>query len=870
MRLHRWIVAVASRFVPKASRREWRDEWDAELQHHEAVGRQWRGETLGRRLDLLRRSSGALWDALWLQSHRWYSLRLFGRHWRLAAAAVLSLAVAIAATTIGLSAYNTLMLRPPNVGSPRTLRFIHVRTPSNAFDAASFPEFTTYRTHTRAFEDIAAFPYAISTLSLRAGDRTQQILATQVSDNYFGVLGVAPRAGLLTLRTSPARDVFDAVISEKLWRTLGADPHIAGTTIRLNEQPVTVAGVAAGGFGGMTWGFEPDVWMSFHTAENVFGSPPAELTDRSQRRLHMVGRLRPGVGTAEAAADVASIATGIAQEFPAVSRDHTASLTALTITPPGDRAWMGMVLGCLLLIVLLTLVVAGTNVVNLLLGLATSRRHEMLVRAALGASRIQIVVPMVREAVVLVLASAVLGYAAGWAILTKVAAFTPSLGPNLPSPSFDLRPDAAVLLATAIVAIAAGVAIGLPPALRAASDGLSGAITRATATGDPRRSRVRQALIAVQMAVATVVLAGVGASLHSLFNLRHLPLGFTARHLVYGGVDVQRSGYDRNRMPAFFERMRERVASVGGVEAVTLASDPPLMGYSVEAMTVDGAPSGAAGADMAYLLVDERYFSTLGIALQRGRTFDSRDRAGRTEVAVVNQTFARRYFPDTGSIGRRLRRASDGHVLEIVGVVANGIYNEIDEGPLPLVYLPLAQHDAPMVTVIARSAGPSDTVVRALLEMDPRIVIGGVGALTLEDALRVSLAVPLTMVWATLVFGTIAIGMSVFGLYSTVFYSVGQRRMEIGIRTALGASTGDLFGLVLRQTGWLAAAGALAGLASGFALMPLAASIFYGVAPIEPLAMAGAAAGVAALVLLTTYRVVKPWTRLAAMELLRR
>jgi hypothetical protein len=191
-----------------------------------------------------------------------------------------------------------------------------------------------------------------------------------------------------------------------------------------------------------------------------------------------------------------------------------------------------------------------------------------------------------------------------------------------------------------------------------------------------------------------------------------------------------------------------------------------MMGASMDQMTIDGAtlPAGRRGDDMAYLVVDEGYFSTLGVSVQQGRVFDSRDRAGRAEAAVVNQTLARRYFPGGDAIGHHLRRAGDGPLIEIVGVVADGKYNEIDEAPVPLVYFSLAQHDVPFVTVIARGSGPRDTVVGALLEMDSRIVIGGVGGMTLDDALALSRALPLTIVWTTLVFGTIAIAMSVFGL----------------------------------------------------------------------------------------------------------
>lgn len=840
------------------------------MQYRETTRERWTSSARRPRAELLRRSTGAVWDALWLQSHRWYAMRLFGRHWRLAATAVLSLAVGIAAITIGLSAYYALLLRPPAVGEPQSLRLIHIRTLENPFDAASFPEVATYRTATRAFSDIAAFPYSISSVSLTARDQVRQVVTTQVSDNYFGVLGIVPRVGSLALRTSPAHDILDVVISEKLWRTLGGDPNITGTAIRLNDQPVTVVGVIAGAFGGMTWGFQPDIWMSFDTSLKVLGTSPAQLTDRSQRWLQMIGRLRPGVSDAQAGADVAAIAAAVAREYPAVSRDHTAILTAATVTPPGERVWAATVLGSLLLIVLLILIVAGTNVVNLLLGLAASRRHEMLIRAALGASWVQIVVPMVREAVFLVLIAACLGYAASWALLVKLSTLKLSLGSFLPPLSLDLRPDGLVFIATMGIAVMAGIIIGLPPALRGASDGLSGSLTREKSIGDPGRSRLRGALMLVQMAVATVVLGAVGVSLHSLFNLRHLPLGFTARHLVYGGVDVRRSGYDAARAPAFMARMRDQVASLPGVDGVTLASDPPMMGYAADHMTIVGTPLVAGrGNDMPYLVVDEHYFSTVGVMLLQGRTFDSRDRAGRNNVAVVSREFARRYFPGRDPVGARVRRESNGQSVEIVGVVADAKYNEIDEDPVPLVYLALAQNDVAIVTVIARSAAARDTVFRALEEMEPRIVAGGVGTMTLDDALRLSLTLPLTIVGIALAFGLIAIAMSVFGLYSTVFYAVSQRRMEIGIRTTLGASPRDLFAMVLRQTGWLTACGALGGLASGFAVMPIAASVFYGIASVEPVVMAGAACGAAAIVMATTYSVVRPWTRMAAMDLLR-
>ena len=350
-------------------------------------------------LTLVRESSGAFWDALWLQSSRWYSLRLFGRHWRLALTALLSLSIAIAATVMGLSAYNALLFRPPGVGEPGTLRLIHVRTASEPFGAASFPEYAAYRDETRAFSEVAAYPFAISSLPFTAGEHQGTGGRDPgVSTNFFSVLGIAPHAGILRFGPSPASDLDDIVVSHALWRKLGADAGLLGKPVRLNDQPVRIIGVVPATFSGMTWGFDPDVWMSLKTAEHVMGSSPSALTDRSERWLHMVGRLKPAVSATQAAADVQLVAAAIARDHPETDTGRSAVLTPLSVTPPGERGWTSKILGALVLIVLLTLVVACANVTNLLLGLSTSRRHEMLVRAALGASRLQLVLPLCARA----------------------------------------------------------------------------------------------------------------------------------------------------------------------------------------------------------------------------------------------------------------------------------------------------------------------------------------------------------------------------------------------------------------------------------------------------------------------------------------
>src|SRR5215831_2461247 len=434
MRLHRWILALVSWLVPKDARADWRAEWEGELQHREMVAGQWRQSSRSR-LTLIRETSGAFADALWLQSARWHSLRLFGRHWRLALTALVSLGIAITAVVIGLSAVNALLFRPPGVTDPATLRLIHVRTAEEPFGSASFFEYTAYRDRARAFTDVAAFPYAITSVSVEAASRKAQAIATAVSPNFFSVLGITASKGQLSFGTSLAGDVEDVVIADRLWRRLGADDRLLGATVQLNGQPARVAGVVPATFRGMTWGFEPDVWMSLKAQERIFSSSPTMLTDPNTRWLHMVGRLASGVSAGQAASEVQLVAAGLARDHADTEKDRAAALTPVSVTPPGDRAWATTILSGLMLVVGLTLVVACANVTNLLLGLAASRRHEMLVRAALGASRIQLVMPLVREAAMLGLVSGLMGYAGAWLILGKLSLFRPAIFNLFPWPS---------------------------------------------------------------------------------------------------------------------------------------------------------------------------------------------------------------------------------------------------------------------------------------------------------------------------------------------------------------------------------------------------------------------------------------------------
>ena len=533
-----------------------------------------------------------------------------------------------------------------------------------------------------------------------------------------------------------------------------------------------------------------------------------------------------------------------------------------------------MMLGGLVLVVLLTLIVACANVTNLLLGLSTSRRHEMLVRAALGASRVQLVVPLLRESLLLGLVAAAIGYVAGYTILAKVAAFTPSLGGFWPAPTMDLRPDAVVFAATLLVAIAVGLGVGLTPALRAASDGLAGSINRELGAGEPRKARIRQVLVVIQMAVATVVLVGVGVSIRSFINLGEVPLGFSARHLMFTGVDLRRSGFDARTGQCSTSGCARLSRRCRTSKPSHLQTRRRCSGFR----TTRSRPKASHRPRTATAL--RRRFRSWTRPTSRpwhrrpSRPHVPLPRQGRQPRGRRHQcddgpaALARRGSDRPGAADRERQPSRPRHRGR-----PDGKFEEITESQLPFMYFSLAQHYLPDITVIARprrfATLARDAITVALADMHPKIVFGGIGVMTLDDLLEISLVLPRTIVGVNLVFGVLTLALAIFGLYSTVFYSVSQRTKEMGIRTALGAQPRDIFTLVLRQTGWVAVTGAALGVASGMALLPFASAIFYGIGPAEPIVIGVVSLASTTVALSTTYAVARQWMGLSSIEMLR-
>ncbi len=863
--MHRWIVAAASWFVPRDRRAEWRAEWDAEMAAHERRCHPGAGRPNSR---LLRHSVGAIVDAAILQAGAWRTLRFLVYHWRVTATAILSLAAAVTATIVALACWDALLHRPPGVTAPGELRVVDVSTPDEPSSGISYEDFRTLQAASHVLPAITAYPYRVSTVDLDDRGHIERLVTTAAVDNYFDVLGVKPRLGTLRLPVDGGITHDAVVISEGLWQRLGSDPGIAGKQLRLNQQAVTVFGVVPASFRGMLFLWNPDVWMSFKAADVVTGTSPTLLTDRTQHWLFVVARMPTRMTDAAATSEINTLLTQIARQHPAEPH-RTAVLSALRTTPASERSWMSPLIATFVVSVLLMLTVACANVTNLLLGLALGRRYESTVRAALGASRWRLMLPAIRESLALAMLAGVIAFVAARVTLAWLSSYRLSIGSIFPSPSIDLRPGLLVIAIAGTLIVIAGASIGLLVAWRSSRDGLATTINASSLATHTPRTRLRDALVLVQMAVATLVLVALAVAVTSLIRLQQAPLGFSTRELAFIGIDMRRSGYDEQRGPAFYDQIRDRLRGLPGIESVSLADGPPFgNGWGRDSVSRPDEPARAGrGREIRLSVVDDRYFSTMGIDVIAGRIFDATDRAGAPETVVVNATMARTFWPNATAVGQRLLIANHHRTVTVIGVVADGKYEEVDEPQGPFMYYALAQHYLNDVVAVVRTTprgGPTVTTIgNALNSGIPHLTFGGLGLMSLDQLLALPLFFSRAVAALVGAVCLVTLLLAMAGLYSSVFYSVSQRRQELAVRMLLGAGTKEILTIVVRRMAGAAMAGAVTGVAAAAAVLPAIASLFFGIKSAEPVLAVTVACAAIGLVLLTTLTVVWPLTRQA-------
>jgi predicted permease len=812
-----------------------------------------------------------------------YAFRLLGRSPVLSAVAALSLGLGIGANTTIFSLLNEVFLRPLPLAEPARLVSVFMsdeRNRGNAFGnfmPVSRLNLVDFRQQNQVFEGLVFHQFIPLSLAGGTGE-PEQIFGEIVTGDYFRVLGaplVMGRGFLPEEDAAPGASPV-AVLSYGLWqRRYGADPNMAGRTITVNGRAFTVVGVTAESFRGTSAIGGPQLWVPFAMYREVTSGFMLESWDSRRALLfNATGRLRPGVSVEQASANMNTIAAALAQEYPNDNRGRSVTLVPLaqaTINP-GFRENMVTAGGLLMVVVALVLLIACANVANLLLARAASRKQEIAVRLSLGAGRRRLIRQLLVESLVLAVVGGALGLLLAYWCRAALIALRP---PFLPDNALALSLDGRVLLFTALVALGTGVLFGLAPAVQFSRPDLAVELKDRTSqpTGARGQFTIRNALVVAQIALSLVALIGAGLFLRSLGNARQIDPGFDADHLAVFSFNLAAQGMPPDAAAARQREILDRVRAVPAVQSASYGSFVPLGGAGfARSVFLEGqdVTDARAGRLVQMSNIADGYLETIGVPLMRGRDFAPSDTAESPQVVIVNETMAKRFWPDEDAIGKRFRFSGQEQLTEVVGVARDSKYNFLGEDPQPFIYQPLLQAPQPNVTLHLRSASPSAALgeVRAMVQqMEPNMPL--VGVFTMEDVFDQALWAPRMGALLLAVFGALALGLASIGVYGVMAYTVSQRTRELGIRMALGATTGTVSRLVFRQGLTLTVVGVVLGSIGAVFGAQQVTNLLFSVNAIDPMTFVGIPLILIAVASLAIYIPARRASRVDPVEALR-
>jgi predicted permease len=823
------------------------------------------------------RFSGLL-DSLWRDFR--YAVRGMRKSPVFAIFVVLTLALGIGANTTVFTVLNTLILNPLPARDPGGLGGIAGAkgdpSKGGTLFPISYPDFEDYRTQNAVFDSLAGYT-SPRVLTRQEGGGSEVLFAELVTGNYFATLGLAPSAGRLF---RPEEDAPSgpavAVINFATWQTrFGGARDIVGRTVRLNNVVFTVIGVAPRGFIGVNAIFGPDFWLPAALADRVW---PAQmrnaLHDRGQAAFLGVGRYRPQVTQAQAQANIATIASALARAYPATDEGHSAIVRSirdavLADASGGTSAQIVFGGAALLLVVGIVLLIACSNVANLLLARSAARRHEITIRLAMGASRARLVRQLLTEAVLLSLLGGACGLFVGYGGLRLLFSALPGSA-NFATPKFDGLVFGYALL----LSIATGFLFGTAPALRASRASLAEALQETGRTLGRNRSAVSlgNALLVGQVAFSFVLLVTAALFLRSIGRAYQMDPGFQTAHLAVFSTNAGQAGYSKAQTRSFYKEVRERVARMPGIASAAWSANMPLWARAVNGVQVEGrVPQSKTDTIRAVVnTVDPVYFETAGVEIRAGRDFTDSDRDTSTPVAIVNEAMARAFWP-TGALGRRIQLPGETQLRQIAGIARTANYTAWGEPPQFCIYVPLEQNDSDTMALYIRTKGDPlqeiTPVEREIHAAGPQIVVTmpRSGRQIIDGGLF-SARMGVMMLS---VFGLLALGLASIGLYGILTYAANQRQREIGLRMALGASRGSVLRLMLGQGMFLVLIGIAVGLAASVATGRVLSRLLYGISGTDPLSMGAAAAVLTAVALVACYLPARGATRVDPLAALR-
>jgi predicted permease len=795
---------------------------------------------------------------------------------------VLTLGFGIGANTTVFTVINTLILNPlpvPDSSRLESLGLMKARSTSKSSAPLplSYPDLKDYQAKNRVFRSLAGYTSS-RPVTWQAEGASQGLFSELVTANYFSTLGLKPAAGRFFL---PDEDTIIgghpvAVMNYGTWQShFGGAADIVGKTLRLNHVVFTIVGVAPPHFIGVNGIFGPDVWVPATMAEQLLPNEmQGALTDRGKAFFQGVGRLNPGVTPAQAQANMAAVAADLAREYPAIDEGHTAMVVPtrdILLSNTGSSSTQILVATAgLLIVVAIVLLIACSNVANLLLARSAARQQEIAVRLAMGASRHALVRQLLTESVLLGVLSGAAGIFIADAGLHLLFSALPSSA-NFIAPKLDMT----VLAFTLVVSVATGLLFGTIPALKASRAGIVETLKEETRTAGRSRRRVTlaNALLVGQVAFSFLLLVTAALFLRSISRAYDLNPGFQTAHLAVFFTNPQQAGYSKPQIKAFGKDVRERVARIPGVESVSWASNLPLWARTVSGVQVEGhqARSQADKVSAIVNTVDTNYFETAGVVLESGREFTSLDQENSLPVAIVNEKMAHDYWPDGSALGKRVQLPGETQMRQIIGVARNASYTNWGEPPQLCVYVPLEQNYGGVMNLYVRSKGDPQPIMlpveREIHSVAPQVVVSN--PRTGREIIDGGLFGPRMGVALLSVFGLLALGLANIGLYGMLAYSVNQRKREIGLRMALGAARAAVLRLVLKQGMSLVGTGVLIGFTAALLVGHLLSRMLYGVSAGDPISVAGAAIVLLAVALLACYAPARSASRLDPLVALR-